>query len=534
MSASSRSALALVLSLPFVSLAWICLVYSELAAYPWANHDVALIVRVAANILDGQMLYVDQIITNPPAIFYVNVLTTALAEAAGLSPLFAHHLLVVLWGASGLALLGHAFVASRDARAGFVPVALAHIATVSWAGLAIGDFGQREHLFILGFVPYFFWTVLGRPWGGHPSRMLIGLYLVGLGVLASAKPFFVMMIAASELSWLSRGVRAAAPVWAALLVGALAPLAALGAHSLDSLRALVWEVIPLHLGGPYSAYDNPVGAYLMSRRHLYLLVVCAPTVALLPFAWRDIPDRVRTVTALLASAGIAYASIYIQHKFWRYHAIPCAVVCVVGGAFLGALAVEQLSRQAVRRLGRWGLVASLVGAVGVGQLALARTMRTNLPAVAICLEPLLAGRRTVMLLATGIEGDIIRLSFYRDIELIESWNHNVRFPALAHDPSPAGHAERATYVKGVARRIDAAGPDLVIFSGRGQALPFGDDGRRTTLHEYFVGDHGLFPREGYARAPENYSAECISRLDRWAVYARTSTEDSRATAESGP
>ena len=122
----------------------------------WISLDAAINLQYGDLLLDGKTPYVDFVDTNPPIIFYLSAAPVLLARALDAHPIPVFTLLVVaLVGCSVLTL---ASLLSR-ARASVSP-AEARWLTTAWAGVSFlawqcGHFGQREHLWVLAYVPFF-------------------------------------------------------------------------------------------------------------------------------------------------------------------------------------------------------------------------------------------------------------------------------------------------------------------------------------------------------------------------------------------
>ncbi len=324
------------------------------------SHDVAVLSEVGDRLVSGQLPYVDYVETNPPLSHYLHALAAWLAGPPGAS---------TIWMVIGLALVGTiaASVAIGLGLEGLVGRRPARRAMAAFVGVsvfvgAVGNFAQREHLFVLLFLPFL--VVRLRRAGGLDTPVALAALAGALGAVGVCiKPHFVVTAGLVELGLLGlvlRGGRSAVgrrwlgpglAVWVA--TGLLYPL-----HFLfvpEAMRSALFDVwMPVLVEG-YRAYGAPELAYRM------LLPVWVP-VGLAAFVGAALAARVdgaRRVARLgvgLAALG-GFAVYFLQWKGWFYHLIPAqvfAAVCL-------ALSVGDVMTNALRA----GLVRFTAGWAGV-------------------------------------------------------------------------------------------------------------------------------------------------------------------------
>ena len=163
------------------------------------NHDCAFGLQQAQMLLDGGIPYCDFIDANPPLIVYLNVPPAALARYLGGSPIVVFHLSVLLLlmisSMEIYGLLRKPRMGLRAAERGLVLLAwISSYFLVDWYGFA----GQREHLFMLLYVPYLFLRIL-RHRGGSTNAWLAAVLGVQAGVGASLKPHFLLTALGVEI-----------------------------------------------------------------------------------------------------------------------------------------------------------------------------------------------------------------------------------------------------------------------------------------------------------------------------------------------
>ena len=171
------------------------------------NRHFAFGLQQAQMLLDGGIPYCDFIDANPPLIVYLNVPPAALARYLGGSPIVVFHLSVLLLlmisSMEIYGLLRKPRMGLRTAEPGLVlwPAISTLFSLVDWYGFA----GQREHLFMLLYVPYLFLRIL-RHRGGSTNAWLAAV----LGVTAgrpSLKPHFLLTALGVEIVLLAAARR---------------------------------------------------------------------------------------------------------------------------------------------------------------------------------------------------------------------------------------------------------------------------------------------------------------------------------------
>jgi len=341
------------------------------------NHDCAMYLQEAELLLDGGVPYVDFVETNPPLIVYLSALPVMLARTTGISAIVCFHGLVVLLLIVSAAELY--CLMTRPWRP-FLPHERGVLLFV-WLALALAvlrrhEFGQREHLFVLLYVPYLFLRI-GRYQGGSapwPLAVLLGLQA---GVGAAIKPHFLMTALLVEivllcttrlprgsgsadgntavrksgsLQWADTSLRCIVfrPENVALVLIVLAYLAHWLFVPAAMREAFFYRWLPMIREG-YAAYDSSYRqiAEEIFRRPLLVFLLAATVLA----AAGAIGGRSRLRDYLLALAAFTASSlamVFVQKKGWSYHAIPLEA----GAAVATSLAAIQILRR-LHRSRRW-------------------------------------------------------------------------------------------------------------------------------------------------------------------------------------
>ena len=299
------------------------------------NGDAALHIEAAERILDGGTPSVDAIDTNPPLIMYLTAVPTAVARLLDTHPIPVF--LISVWLLSAVS----AFSARRLLLGALPPRESVHahllgvsLALATCALLFRNEFGQREHLFIYGVLPYL--MVRFRSWEEIPTPTAAAV-LCGFaaGFAASIKPQLALIVIAPEIYWAitRRGVRALFRIEIAAAVAAgLAYLAYL--VLVPAQREAFFGVwVPLLVRG-FAAFNGTYESVI-----LWHFADWRPAaVAILPFVLRArAGDTAWRLARPLAAATIAAAAVFIlQRKGWTYHAVPILVLAYVVVGFIAA------------------------------------------------------------------------------------------------------------------------------------------------------------------------------------------------------
>lgn len=323
------------------------------------NHDCALYLQQAEMLLDGAVPYCDFVDSNPPLVVYLNVLPVILARTLGVSVILAFQGLVVALLA--LSALEIHFLLGRP-RMGLAPAGRG-LVLLMWMALYFivdlhGDTGQREHLFVMLYVPFLFLRIL-RHRGGSVAGWLATMLGVQAGIGVSLKPHFLLAAIGVEIVLMLSSRRGKQSGWALgigdwrstvlqpenFALGAV--VTAYVAHWLlvpAAMReAFFCRWLPLVRRG-YYAYNLPYRE--VAETILGSPISLAALAGALLAALRATRRRTRLrhhLAALAALAGMALAVVFLQQKGWSYHRIPldaagllCLAVLAAGGERQGA------------------------------------------------------------------------------------------------------------------------------------------------------------------------------------------------------
>jgi hypothetical protein len=349
-----------------------------ICAHPFAiNPDAALFFQAGQLLLEGQRPYVDLVELNPPLAMYLNVLPAAAARALPLPAPAAFNLFI--W----LVSLAWIIASWRALRLAVGPTdavyADALTLTLAAFGLALvwqDAYGQREQLFVLGYLPFLALRV-ARWLDQRPPLGFSVAIGAACGLVACVKPHFLFVAAAVELFWLIAQRR-----WRLLFAPEMLALGAIGVAYAGHFLLLPAEVrreffgrwLPLVAKG-YPAYASPFSVVLKYGGAWQgpLAAVCAFCLA---------PRLTRAAAALAKSLGVAAAAgtvAYLQQqKGWLCQDYTALFASAGVLALLLTWAVE---RRLLPRLAANG--APPLPRLGRGLTALAALLTLSAAALAI-------------------------------------------------------------------------------------------------------------------------------------------------------
>lgn len=299
------------------------------------NWDCAYLLRSGQVVAEGGLPFRDFVDPNPPLIMYLMAVPAWLARVLGIHAFSGFNLFII-------ALAGASLAASRRFLKGapeplrsrrdwlLLPYALFHLALAYH-----GEFGQREHLFVLLATPAILCRWL-RWEGATVSSTLAALAGFGAGIGVLIKPHFLLVPLALEAAWFlayRRRVRAfAAPEVAAADLAAAAYAAWL-AFGPEVLRDEYWgRWFPFYLRHYNDVFSGASRVWDIAPN----LVV--PAVLAVVVARKSPGPAARLGLGLFSGAVGAFAVFVVQKKGFSYHAVPYAAMLMLSAGV--TLAVE--------------------------------------------------------------------------------------------------------------------------------------------------------------------------------------------------
>ncbi|HEY4250878.1 MAG TPA: hypothetical protein VGM87_06745 [Roseomonas sp.] len=295
--------------------------------------DVAWLLHVAQDWIDGHRLYVSLVELNPPPIIWFSALPVLIGRALDVSALD------VMPVFCGLLVMGSAWwTASLLVRRG-----LFHRHATVFTGIAVillfvptGEFGQREHIIAAAALPYL--ALRMRPLRGGtipaPEAAAAGA-LVAL--CCALKPWYAPAFILVETVMVVRGgVLQRVAICSAIATGTVIAAVALLAHP-----EYFTEVVPLALK---FYLPPPEGLERLFPRDAVLLFAGQVVAVCLWWLRRQVRDDGDAILILLLFAFGATGAYFEQGRGWFYHRIPAATATIGALLLCAALSWPQALR----------------------------------------------------------------------------------------------------------------------------------------------------------------------------------------------
>lgn len=341
---------------PAIAVGGACLCLTLLLWSAPFTHDVVWQFWLARQMGAGARLYVDLVEVNPPLWFWMAMAVQRIAELLAIPATSALAALISLWiGVSTLC-----FARSLAWQAPASPLILLPAAFSAMALLPLADFGQREHLTLIGVIPYV--ALIAARSGG--ARIPPGLALL-IGALAAPalglKPYFLVVPAALEIWLLLRLKNAWRPLRPETIM-----LGGFGAAYIVAVLAFAPEfltrIVPL-VRAAYWILDGSWGALLGNPSQV--LWVLVPLVFLRLSRAGDF--RITPLATAFLLSGACFVLVYFaQRKGWQYHTIPATGCFILAAAAQVAAAERPLARLRQSPLAAAALLAPLLFAIAWG------------------------------------------------------------------------------------------------------------------------------------------------------------------------
>jgi hypothetical protein len=291
------------------------------------NQDAALYMMIGEMVLDGQVPYIDYFENNFPLVHYLHVIPVVIGRALKINPIIVFQFGLFVLTVAAIALMYFLFVRYGQpedrvmAASGGLGLALATLYL-----LYTNDYGQREHLFLVLFLPGFMLRWL-RWNGAKPDRWLS--FTIGLiaAVGAAIKPHFLVVPFALEMYWVIRH-RTLRPLLTPEVVGFVLFGAAYASFFLLIPRAMLngFIVMLQSLQVGYDVYGKTPFLTLIRSKADYIGLAAATLVAgtnrALPRVW----NFLQSLAVLMLGGIVAFA---LQEKGWFYHLIPAVIPAII-------------------------------------------------------------------------------------------------------------------------------------------------------------------------------------------------------------
>ncbi len=288
------------------------------------NHDCALLLQCGRLITEGSTPYIDHIETNVYMAQYIHVPPVLLSNSLNINVadvFIAGVSIFVLYSCFAVFLLVHrsGIFNSRIS----VLIVASSVLVFSMKAFCDGDFGQRAHLFLLAYLPFFF-VRFSRYQDKRVSTPLSLITGFTMGVLMLCKPSFFLMVVLIEIWMNIRSGRKAGVLIKPEMLTLYAIVLMFIVHllllpgSLNSPFFTRW--LPFIAGG-YSSYN--AAFYDMIRGPLKLWLILTGSIALAVFSLSRNGSAVRQLLeSLIVAVVLGILLFFLQHKGWLYQLFP--------------------------------------------------------------------------------------------------------------------------------------------------------------------------------------------------------------------
>jgi hypothetical protein len=354
------------------------LVFVRLLTFPLLfplhiSPDQSMFVAIGEQLLQGKRLYVDVFDVNPPLAFYVHTVPAMVSRLFAIpAPQAFAFTIIACWLYSVGFSLWLVWRQSKHKEAFiFVPLVVSFSCLTLWLS-QLDEFGQREHIFLLLFFPFF--IVRWLRWNGYATSSKAAIVA---GTFAAIGLFFKQYYLGAalilELLWFMES-----PRWRNLVAPETIVCVVLGVMYACCLLVMPQDVkdgyfsfmVPIFAAG-YNEYGTSimfqlVGFAQMWNDRIYLLIIaCALGMAMMRYSTLIMP--------LVAFSLFALAAYLLQGQPWLNHALPFVAgsYMLIGvEAAIAACVLRQYALTIFRGSGRvFDIVCMVALVVWQGQIA---------------------------------------------------------------------------------------------------------------------------------------------------------------------
>jgi hypothetical protein len=281
------------------------------------GHDQGLHFEMARLLVRGKIPYVDMLDSNPPLIYYLDTIPAIFSQYCHIPPPLAFNLFV--WAIAVISLVASGSVLLRTKHLHhFFYLAPLLVALASLSCVLRIDFGQREHLFVLLYAPFFFLRSFRRRNEnfGQAESILIGI-LGGIGICL--KHYFVAVAAAVEIFWLIQDRR----------YRLLFTPEVFAAGSIAVIYALHFLFVPASMRDAYFSFIVPLysfGYIFWDAADIFILncygVQEFQVMLILVLLAQLMPRRLNLLPPIVVLTLSGLCIFDYQGKGWTYQSIP--------------------------------------------------------------------------------------------------------------------------------------------------------------------------------------------------------------------
>jgi hypothetical protein len=316
------------------------------------NVDGAFLLQCAQMMLEGKIPYVGVYDNNPPLAMYLHTIPWMVCRLTNLHVVtcFVFCIFTLALGSlSWCVRILHKFAPVEDWR--YLGPMLVGMSLITFT---IGaDYGQREHFFVLSYMPFFMlrwirWQTLktdSTPQLSSVESCLVG-FVAGIGLCL--KPHFLIPFLAAEVVWLfeKRSTKALfAPEIGGSIFAGLVYLVHFAFIPTVMKESFFGFIVPLVLNG-YGAYDCQIADLLsVSLPAFYGGIFYGEPLfipafmSLVVFFALCLRNKCSLLLPMAAWTVGGYLTFVLQHKGWSNHTIPMLSGCfLLAGLEYGLLA----------------------------------------------------------------------------------------------------------------------------------------------------------------------------------------------------
>jgi hypothetical protein len=319
------------------------------------NHDCALLLQCGRLVTEGSIPYVDHVESNLHMAQYIHAVPVLLSNALGIHTwiLFPAGVLL-LTIASALSVYGLLGRTGEVLPPGAAALTACMIPLLSMWVYLQGEFGQREHLFLLVWVPFLLLRLSGRRRGPSWTGFAV---LAGFltGIMMLCKPTFLALVLLTE-GWILFRTGNPRSLIRTEMVAMYCALVLFGLHLVllpGGPRSPFFTLYLPMLASGYGAYNVQAADLIRHRRAFW---ACLTAAMLLAAALRGrTPGRTwLLLQTLLVASVLALLSYILQHKGWQYQLIPAfGLSLILLGSSTGVLLDRFVVRSFPRRAASW-------------------------------------------------------------------------------------------------------------------------------------------------------------------------------------
>ena len=211
--------------------------------------------------------------------------------------------------------------------------------------LRASEFGQKDHMFALAYVPWLYCRVIRHGGGGVPNWAGIVIGLVG-GPLFFLKPHFCVLIALME-AWLLLLSRKFSTLWSPEILALAGWVVAYTVHFYfipsEMRHEFFFRWLPFVMAN-YDVYDHSLSEIATQFSAKFWLVQILVILAVLILTTKQrLPNNWKLLLhGLIASVLLGYGIFVAQHKGWPYHLLPAVCFEMMLAATLVIMFLERV------------------------------------------------------------------------------------------------------------------------------------------------------------------------------------------------